>query len=121
MKRKIKIIISVLLSAMLLVACEEVYDPGEIGNSTDMIVVEGAISDNGGPTNISITFANAYGIKYNNTVRGVANATVTLFEKETGKSEKLINNLEGKYATTGKNIVGIPGHSYKLYFIIGNK
>ena len=106
-----------LVLGLMLTSCEEIIgiDPGISQNK--ILVLEGGITNQPPPYFISLrTAQNISGVGENSLGVG---AIITLSDN-TGKSEVLIEETPGNYKTTGTQINGQVGGSYKLQIELAN-
>ena len=103
----------VALSALL--ACEKVIDV-ELDSADRRYVIEGSVTDQAGPYQVSITQTKDF--DQDNTFAGVTDAEVTLTD-DVGNSETLERVEVGVYQTT--NLRGVPGRTYTLTVVVADQ
>ena len=109
--------ISGLVLVVLLISCEEIIAIDPEISQEKILVLEGGITDEPPPYHISLRTAQYISGVGENTL-GVG-AIITLSDN-TGKLEVLIEETPGNYKTTGAQISGQVGGSYKLHIELAN-
>lgn len=97
------------LTLVLASACKKVIDVG-LKSATPQIVIEGNITDAGGPYEVKIT--KTVDFSADNVYPPVTNAVVTITDTTNGITEKLLQVDSGVYVTTDMN--GVSHHTYRL-------
>ncbi|UCH14031.1 MAG: DUF4249 domain-containing protein [Bacteroidales bacterium] len=95
---------------ILLTACQEVYNPGEIDAGLEIPVIEGYIDDGPGPYKVDLFWATAFNEKSNSPIK---NARVTISDNF-GNSAVFAETGNGRYLSNPGDITGIPGRIYTL-------
>ena len=95
--------------AVLASACKKVIDV-DLKNATPQIVIEGNITDAGGPYEVKIT--KTVDFPADNVFPPVTNATVFVTDSTNGITEELIQADSGIYLTT--DFLGVPHHTYGI-------
>jgi hypothetical protein len=98
-----------LFTVLLASACKKVIDV-DLKSATPQIVIEGNITNAGGPYEVKITKTVDFSAE--NVVPPVTNATVFITDSTNGISEKLIQADSGIYHTT--ILFGVSGHTYGM-------
>ena len=105
----------ILLALCGLLACEKVIDV-ELDSADRRYVIEGSITDQAGPYQVSITQTKDF--DEDNNFAGVTDAKVTLTD-DAGNAETLELAEPGVYLTA--NLRGVPGRTYTLTVAVADK
>lgn len=98
-----------LLTIVLASACKKVIDV-DLKSTTPQIVIEGNITDAGGPYEVKISKTVDFSV--NNVYPPVTNAVVTITDTTNGITEQLYQSDSGVYITT--DLIGVSRHTYRL-------
>jgi hypothetical protein len=111
-------LLCLLVSIVLLQACQEYYTDPDIARGKELIVIEGLITNEPGPYKIKITKTRPYNQTGEESVipEPVSNVIVTITDN-TGATEQLAENESGAYYTAHDGIRGEPGKTYVLYLV----
>jgi hypothetical protein len=109
--KKIFTIFIVLLST---VSCQESYNIDDLESSKNIIVFEGAITDEPGPYKVNIYLAKSFGSNNNITVVGVTSAKVKI-KDDLGRVVELQEGNNGTYTTSKFGFRGTIGRTYQLH------
>lgn len=113
MPKKMKSIIAIFASLLLLTSCEQIIDL-EVNKNQSKVVIEGNITNQAGPYFVKITKSIA--LKETSQIPTIDNAEVTISDNE-GHTETLKAIGGGTYQTSG--LVGKIGNTYTLSVKIG--
>jgi hypothetical protein len=97
------------LTLVLASACKKVIDV-DLKNAAPQIVIEGNITDAGGPYEVKIS--KTVDFAANNVYPPVTNAVVILTDTTNGVTQPLLQTDSGVYVTT--DMVGVARHTYRL-------
>lgn len=106
----------IILLFITLVKCQDVYVPKELDHDDQILVINGGITDDGGPHKVTISWATPF---YETIPAYVSNATVTV-EDGNGQIYVFSEQEPGRYYTPENSLVGEPSQSYKLIVLIDN-
>lgn len=115
-KHRLKIGFLILLFFVLASSCVEEYWPDINSSNTQMLVVDGKISNFPGPYTIKLSYSSALA---DTNFLAVTSARVTILDDE-GSSEQLKEKSPGIYQTDAQGIKGQIGHAYKTKIILAN-
>jgi hypothetical protein len=99
--------------ALSVISCQEPYNVDDIESSKNIIVFEGAITNDPGPYKVSIYMAKPFGSRSSSMPVGVSNANVTI-KDDNGEVERLFESRNGDYFTSPNGIRGTIGRTYRL-------
>ena len=116
MRLRLCYLYAVLLVTLLCVACKKIIQVN-LNNESPQIVIEGNVTDDAGPYQVSITQSINYSA--NNVFPPVTDATVSITDSNAGETDRLIQVDSGVYAT--QKLIGSPGHTYQLLVIEGGR
>ncbi len=112
---KTKIITSIFAASTLFVACKKEIQM-DLKEKDVKVVIEGGISNNGRPAEITITKSTNF--NNSNDFPEVSGAEVTISDNA-GNSETLVEDGAGTYK--GKTLLGTPGRTYYLKVVASEK
>lgn len=113
--RYIKLILAVVIS-LGFIKCQDVYVPNDLKNDAQIVVINGGITNDGGPHRITISWATPF---LQSIPAYITGAEVTI-ENNYGQVVFLYEDNPGKYFTKVNELTGIPGESYKLKVLLSN-
>jgi hypothetical protein len=103
--------ILILLSLVLLIACQEVYNPDDIDAGLKIPVIEGYLHDGPGPYRVELSWAAAF---YDRSYTAITDALVTISDNY-GNTEILTETGNGRYYSDKNGIRGTAGRIYTLH------
>jgi hypothetical protein len=103
--------ILILLSLVLLIACQEVYNPDDIDAGLKIPVIEGYLHDGSGPYRVELFWAAAF---YDRSYTAITDALVTISD-DYGNTEILTETGNGRYYSDKNGIRGTAGRIYTLH------
>ena len=106
----------VFLLIFSLVKCQDVYVPKDLDHDDQILVINGGITNDGGPHKVTIAWATPF---FESVPSYVSNATVTV-EDGNGQIYPLSEQEPGRYYSSENSLVGKPSQSYKLIVVLDN-
>ncbi len=104
---------SILVIILLLpfCGCKDIYIPDELNSNSKILVINGAITNNGGPHRVTINWASSF--LSSSSPEPVTDATVKIVDN-IGQTYPLKQIDQGIYETDYGQLIGTPGKSYTL-------
>lgn len=100
----------VLMLLLSLCGCQEIYVPDELNSDSKILVINGAVTNNGGPHKVTIAWATPF---LSSSTEPVNDATVNIVDNN-GQTYPLRQTAKGIYETYSDHLMGTPGKSYTL-------
>ncbi len=114
--KKIFLKITGLFLILLLSFCQEPYDPENLDNDKNILVVHGGISNEPAPYHVTLFYARDINEGYGEAIGGAS----VLMRDDLGNQELFMEDSAGYYSTDSLGMQGVPGRKYHLEIILAD-